>query len=66
MSNFMKIWLNKNSLKVLKDTVVNYFREKFTFFNSDKKNRAKKILLIDEIDVLFNKEYYGDTFNQSI
>lgn len=33
--------------------------------NSNKK-KSKKVLIIDEIDVLFNKNYYGDTFNQSI
>ena len=39
----------------------NYFN--LNINNSDK---SKQILLIDEIDVLFNKDYYGDTFNQSI
>lgn len=42
---------------------------KFTnFFNSigQPGNKTKKILIIDEIDVLFNKNYFGDTFNQSI
>jgi hypothetical protein len=29
-------------------------------------NKIKKILIIDEIDVLFDKNYFGDTFNQSI
>lgn len=28
--------------------------------------KMKKILIIDEIDVLFDKNYFGDTFNQSI
>ena len=35
-------------------------------FSSNDEEKPKKILLIDEIDVLFNKDYYGDTFNQSI
>ena len=26
----------------------------------------KRVLLIDEIDVLFDRKYFGDTFNQSI
>ena len=44
------------------------FIEKFKkLFDSNNSNeKPKKILLIDEIDVLFNKNYYGDTFNQSI
>lgn len=29
-------------------------------------NKSKIVLIIDEIDVLFNRDYFGDTFNQSI
>ena len=43
------------------------FISKFTkTSSSNDEEKPKKILLIDEIDVLFNKDYYGDTFNQSI
>ena len=35
-------------------------------FRLDKERKAKKVLLIDEIDVLFDKRYFGDTFNQSV
>jgi len=39
---------------------VKYFNESFG------KKLKNKILIIDEIDVLFNKKYFGDTFNLSI
>jgi hypothetical protein len=51
------------------------FIKKYTFFgkitnffsNAGKPgNKIKKVLIIDEIDVLFNQNYFGDTFNQSI
>lgn len=32
----------------------------------NKGKKQKKILLIDEIDVLFDKNFYGDTFNLAI
>lgn len=35
-------------------------------FEKENSSDSKKVLIIDEIDVLFNKNYYGDTFNLSI
>ena len=37
-----------------------------TFGSLDKQNSSKKILIIDEIDVLFDRNYYGNTFNSSV
>ena len=44
------------------------YNKQTNFFNliGQRWNKTKKILIIDEIDVLFNKNYFGDTFNQSI
>lgn len=42
---------------------INKFKKVFEEENS---SNSKKVLVIDEIDVLLNKNYYGDTFNLSI
>lgn len=53
--------------------MVNEEKEKFISkfrsalgINSNVQEKPLKILLIDEIDVLFDKSYYGDTFNLAI
>lgn len=40
-------------------------KNKLPKFNISHKQNLK-ILIIDEIDVLFDKSYFGDTFNQTI
>lgn len=40
-------------------------KNKLPKFNITHKQNLK-ILIIDEIDVLFDKNYFGDTFNQTI
>ena len=42
------------------------FKNVYGLSDKSKDDKTKKILLIDEIDVLFDKNYYGDTFNLSI
>ena len=53
-------WLDK--LKGFFADFADKFLDKFSEMVSSKGN-SKKILIIDEIDVLFNRDYYGDTFN---
>lgn len=50
------------------EKLVSFMKKFNNYFNLNINNsdKSKQILLIDEIDVLFNKDYYGDTFNQSI
>ena len=50
-------WLSKHL------PFINKFKK---FFDQGSNKKTKKVLIIDEIDVLFNKDYFGDTFNQSI
>lgn len=53
-------WLSKHFAFIQK------FQSVFNFIKDKSVQKPKKILLIDEIDVLFDKNYYGDTFNQAI
>ena len=43
-----------------------FFKTIKDFLVSSNKEKTKKVLLIDEIDILFHKDYFGETFNQSI
>lgn len=43
---------------------VKSFQENFS--DLDKPNHSKKILIIDEIDVLFDRNYYGNTYDLAV
>lgn len=49
------------------ESFINRFNSMFSMLGKGEKGeKCQKILLIDEIDVLFNPNYYGDTFNLAI